>query len=150
MELERLPSKGSILLPLANRLSRDEKALMLVEEDRMTEDLREEHRFQIIYVGRGDRVYAFPRDLGPTKNFIGIGGFIYLSGGEDTVAALLDMADVERGENRIKAVLAEVAETSTLKQDAIELLEQKRELVKRNTRTLRRDYGLPTVERNLY
>ena len=150
MELERLPSKGSILLPLAKRLSRDEKALMLVEEDRITEDLMEEHRFQIIYVGRGDRVYAFPRDLGPTSNFPGVSGFIYLSGGEDTVAALLDMADIERGENRMQAVLAEVEETSTLKQDAIDLLEQKRELVKRNTRTLRRDYGLPTVERNLY
>jgi hypothetical protein len=150
MELERLPSKGSILLPLAKRLSRDEKALMLVEEDRMTEDLLEEHRFQIIYVGRGDRVYAFPRDLGRTSNFRGISGFIFLSGGEDSVAALMDMADTERGENRMKAVLEEAAANSTMKQDAIDLLEQKRELVKRNTRTLRRDYGLPTVERNLY
>ena len=73
-----------------------------------------------------------------------------LSGGEDSVAAVIDMADVERGENRIKAVLDEAKETSTLVEDAIDLLEQKRELVKRNTRTLRRDYGLPTVERNIY
>jgi hypothetical protein len=101
-------------------------------------------------VGRGDRVYAFPRDLGRTSNFRGISGFIFLSGGEDSVAALMDMADTERGENRMKAVLEEAAANSTMKQDAIDLLEQKRELVKRNTRTLRRDYGLPTVERNLY
>lgn len=151
MELERLPVKNDgFLLPFARKLELSEKALMLVEEDRLTADLMEHHRWQIIYVGRGDHIYEFPRDLGRSSDFPGIGGFILLSGGEDSVAALLDMADVERGENRIKSVLDEAKETSTLVTDAIELLEQKRELVKRNTRTLRRDYGLPTVERTLY
>lgn len=151
MELERLPVKNDgFVLPFARKLSLDEKALMLVEEDRMTADLRANHRWQIIYVGRGNQIYEFPRDLGPSSNFPGIGGFMLLSGGEDSVAAVIDMADVERGENRIKAVLDEAKETSTLVEDAIDLLEQKRELVKRNTRTLRRDYGLPTVERNIY
>jgi len=151
MELERLPVKNEgFLLPFARKLDPNEKALMLVEEDRLTADLMEHRRWQIIYIGRGDHIYEFPRDLGPSRDFNGIGGFILLSGGEDSVAAMLDMADVERGENRIKPVLDEVKETSTLKQDALDLLEMKRELVKRNTRTLRRDYGLPTVERTLY
>jgi len=151
VELERLPVKNDgFVLPFAQRLSPNEKALMLIEEDRLTADLMEHHRWQIIYVGRGDLIYEFPRDLGRSGDYPDCGGFMLLSGGEDSVAALLDMADVERGENRIKAVLDEAKETSTLVEDAIELLEQKRELVKRNTRTLRRDFGLPTVERNLY
>lgn len=151
MELERLPvSNPGFVLPFARSLERNEKALMLIEEDRMTADLRAEHRWQSIYVQRGESIVEFPRDLGPSRDFKGIGGFILLSGGEDSVASIMDMADVERGENRIKAVLDEAKENSTLIHDAIELLEQKRTLVNRNTRTLRRDYGLPTVERTQF
>ena len=151
MELENLPVKNDgFLLPFARKLSPNEKVLMLVEEDRLTANLMRHHRWQIIYVGRGNQVYEFPRDLGPSENYKDVGGFILLSDGEDTVAEMLDLADEERDKNLIKAVLDEVADKSTLIKDSIDLLEQKRELVKRNTRTLRRDFGLPTVERNIY
>lgn len=123
-------------------LSADEPALMLVEENRITSDLRADHRWQIIYVGRGDRVYEFPRDLGPAKNYRDVEGFILFSGGEDSVASLMDMADAERETNKMKAILAERSANSTLIKDAVRLEEQKHEFVKRNERTLRAQFDI--------
>jgi hypothetical protein len=143
-EAERLPVKHTegLILPFADQLRRDERALMLIEEDRFTADTLEDHRWQIIYVERGDRIYEFPRDLGPTSLYVGVGGFLLYSGGEDEVAQLMDMADAERGQNLLKPVLDEVAARSRLVEDAVELLEQKETYIKRNERTLRAQHGL--------
>lgn len=143
-ELERTPLAHTEGLVVATTqwLRANEPALMLIEENRITSDLREDHRWQIIYVGRGDRVFEFPRSLGPAKNFKGIEGFIIFSGGEDSVEQLIDMAEVERSENKMKAILAENAANSTLIEAAVRREEQKRELVKRNERTLKAQFDI--------
>lgn len=143
-ELERRPSSPAegLVVATTDWLRSDEPALMLVEENRVTEDYRSIRRWQLVYVGRGNHVYEFPRDLGPSDNFKGVEGFLLFSGGEDSVAALMEMANAERENRKLRNILDEVAATSTLVEDAVRLEEQKRELVKRNERTLRNQYGL--------
>lgn len=136
-----LPTEG-LILATTDWLRSDEPALLLIEENRMTEDLLSDHRWQVIFVGRGDKVLEFPRDLGPIKNFPEIEGFILFSGGEDTVEQLMDMADAERESKSLRNLLKTKAEASTLIQDAIRLEEQKQVFIKRNERTLRAQYGI--------
>lgn len=140
---------GGIVVATTQYLERDEPALLLIEENRFADDLRTEYRWQLVYVGRGNRIYEFPRNLGPSSKFQDVEGFLIFSGGEDSVAVLLDMAEEQRGENKLKALLQERAASSTFKEDAIRMVEQKHELVKRNLRTLRNQYGL-SYERKIY
>ena len=148
LESRPLAHTEGLIVATTNYLNADEPALMLVEEDRVTSNFKN-HRWQIVYVGRGDKVYEFPRDLGPATNYKNIEPFLLFSGGEDTVAYLMDMADAERDTNKLKLILAERAANSTLIQDAISLEEAKRTLVKRNSRTLPAQLGI-IKERKLF
>ena len=148
LETAPLTHTEGLVVATTQWLEESEKALLLVEEDRITNDFKN-HRWQIIYVGRGNSIYEFPRDLGPATNYKGIEAFLLFSGGEDTVAYLMDMADAERDTNKLKLILAERASNSTLIQDAIQLEEVKRALVKRNSRTLPAQLGV-VKERTLF
>ena len=148
LESRPLAHVEGLVVATTRFLKADEPALMLIEEDRITNDYKN-HRWQIVYVGRGDNIYEFPRDLGPVTNYKGIEAFLLFSGGEDTVAYLMDMADAERDTNKLKLILAERASNSTLIQDAIQLEEVKRALVKRNSRTLPAQLGV-VKERTLF
>lgn len=143
-EVEKKPigTTEGLVVATTRWLESDEKALMLLEENRMTEDLRSDHRWQIIFVGRDNRVLEFPRDLGPIEKFPNVESFMLFSGGEDSVAALMTMADAERENQKLADMLKIRAESSTLIEDAAQLLEQKRTLVQRNDRTLRAQYGI--------
>lgn len=140
---------GGLIVATTDWLREDEPALMLIEENRMTADLRSDHRWQLVYVGRGDRIFEFPRDLGPISLYPDVQGIMIFSGGEDSVKALMDLADEERGNNKLKTILAEANENSTLIEDAVRLEEQKRTLVKRSNRTLRAQYGI-VAEKKLF
>ena len=150
-EIQSRPSTPAdgLVIATTDWLREDEPALLLIEENRMTADLKSDHRWQLVYVGRGDRVFEFPRDLGPISLYPNVQGIMIFSGGEDSVKALLDMAEEERGNNKLKAILAEANANSTLIEDAVRLEEQKRTLVKRNNRTLRAQYGV-SHERKLF
>ena len=143
-ELERRPfsTTDGLIVGTTQWLEADEPALALLEENRMTEDLRSDHRWQIIFVNRGKRMLEFPRDLGPIEKFKEVESFLLFSGGEDSVASLMDMADAERESKVLAGMLRIKAESSTLIEDAAQLLEQKRTLVQRNGRTLRTQYGI--------
>lgn len=143
-EIENTPLKHTdgLVVPFTKSLTRDEPALMLVEENRFTADTLSEHRFQSIFVGRGNSVFEFPRDLGPSTLYAGVEGFILFSGGYDSCGQLMDMAENERGNNKTAQVLAEAGENSTLIKDAVAKAERTRELVKRNKRTLEAQYDI--------
>ena len=79
----------------------DEKAMALVEVNLMAPDGKGRHRYQIIYVARGERLAEYRVDLGPSRNFVGaefrlVGGVHHADGRVElieTVGNLQDWAD---------------------------------------------------------
>lgn len=134
MQPAYLPDTG-LALPFAESLKRDEKAFLLREID-LPADNGQRRRWQIIVVNRGDELVAFPRDLGPADPLVT--EILILSLFEDEVAQLMDQADNIRAENQIQKFLKEQEESSTLIEDYIESLEQRRDAVRRNSRTAER------------
>ena len=131
-------SSGGLILPSARSLRSDEKVYILREEEMMTADHKEMHRYQLIVVERNDKLVEYIRDMGPVSKFPGVGPImIFADGDEDTVDMVMEMADQEREVNTAGTFLEELAHESTFKEDAIRMAEQKYEVAKRNTRTLR-------------
>ena len=140
-----LDSMGKLVLPMADALRDDDRVFMLTEYDLPDERISGMYRWQLIRVERGDRLYDFPRKLGPSSDFAA-GPLIWFCDGEkDTADKMIALAEEWRGRNQTNQVLLERTEGRPLVDTFIEREEQKMEFIKRNTRTLRAGFGLPTV-----
>lgn len=124
------------LTPIATTVSPDEKAFALVEvvltPYSFTKGGRKfrpkswsgKHRYQILYVNRGDRIAEYHRDLGDAALFES-GPFRIPSLWEHTVGELQEIADNVR--SRVKedrSVMAELQGRSTLVRDAAAFFEE--------------------------
>jgi len=125
-----------LVLPTVPSLTSSEKVFSLREENMLAHDRRRYHRFQIIQVVRNDRMVEYSRDLGSTDNFLGVGDILLVSLFQDSVDFVMDEAERLREANHVKPYLDELAETSTIVEDAVRIEEQKQLLRKRNSRTL--------------
>lgn len=132
-------SSGELVLPSARSLRSDDVVFLLREENMLTEDRKELHRYQLIVVERDDRHVEYVRDLGPVSKYPGVGPLIiFADGEEDTVDMLMEAAEAEREINTAGLILEEIKHESTFKEDAIRMAEQRLEVAKRNQRTLPR------------
>ena len=92
-------------------ISPDEKAMALVEVNLVRPDGRGFHRYQIIYVVRGDKLAEWRQDLGPRSQFVGaefrlVGGIWHADGRAElieTVGHLQELADDFRNTRPPKA-----------------------------------------------
>lgn len=144
-EHQPLDSMGRLVLPSADALRDNEPVVMLSEYNLPDEGFTGTYRWQLIRVVRDDRLYDFPRRLGPSDSFTASPFLWICDGDEDTVAQMIDLADRERDRDGIKQTLAEEAGERSMFDRYVELEEQKHTLIKRNYRTLRADFGLRTV-----
>lgn len=102
-----LPSQKASLLHGTFTLQRDEPAFCLTELAHNRPDSRGFHRYQVIYVLRGDNLVEHWRDLGPAGTFTASpfrvpGGIIDSAGRVEilhTVAELRDIADSLRAQS---------------------------------------------------
>ena len=126
-----------MLTPIATTVSPDEKAYALVELNMtpysFTKGGRKGkpkswaglHRYQVIMVNRGDRLAEYHRDMGDAALYP-FGTLRIPSLWEHTVAQLQDIAATWRA-NEQKAhrnMLAELQGRSTLRRDALRLMEE--------------------------
>jgi hypothetical protein len=89
------------LMPVAQTIKGDEKAVGLTETNYKTPDQKAIHRYQCIYVVRDGQTAEFRRDLGDAKNFKGVYPMNIPSLLEHTVDELLDLANELRGQAKI-------------------------------------------------
>ena len=133
-----LPTTGLVAQHESPR--RDERwALNLAEIDKVIPGMGT-RRIQVIRVVRDNRVIDFERDLGASSHFTH--GPILIMGaldGSDTVGEVQDMAEEERGSDRLRLFLEEKASESTLIADAVRVQEQMAQYKRRNERTVARD-----------
>ncbi len=106
------------LKPIALSVTNDEPCLLLLEEDRQSPGNRGFHRYQILYVMRGDKPAEYSEDLGSSKKFRANG--LRIPGGakdettgvfhiEHTVGELRDMANWKRAHpRRVKIVRSDL------------------------------------------
>lgn len=140
-----LDSVGNLVLPAADALTSDEPVFMLAEYDMPDEKGTGMYRWQLIQVERGDRLYDFPRKLGPSSDFTSEGFIWFCDGEKDTVDKMMDLAEQTRHRNSIQKLMDSRAGEESLFDQFITLEDQKQELIKRNYRTLRSRFGLRTV-----
>ena len=126
-------SAGDLLLPTAPALRNDERVFSLREEHLLASHAKAEHRYQIIVVERNDNLMEFTRDMGPASDYKDVGDIFILSLFEDSVDAVMDMADAIREENQIKSWVDENAANSTLIEDAVRQEEEKRKSLLRQS-----------------
>lgn len=138
-------SVGSLVLPTASALRSDEPVYMLAEYDMPDEGHTGLYRWQLIQVERGDHLYDFPRKLGPASDFKAQGFIWFCDGEHDTVDKMMELADRERELNGISDFMLAQEEEGSLYDKFLTIEEQKNTLIKRNYRTLRQAFGLPTV-----
>lgn len=90
---------------------------------------------QTVFVVRGDAIAAHTTDFGPAESYARITPLMMPSFGTDTVAQLREHAEKNRHDTYWQDRAAEQLENSTLIEDHIRQIEQKKELVRRNPRT---------------
>ena len=90
---ESKPSGAPFLQPATTYARRDEAAYALSEINLPTPDFKGKHRYQIIYVQRGDKLAEFRRDLGPRERFGSAPELRIPSFWVHSVAELVDMAE---------------------------------------------------------
>lgn len=93
--------KPKKIMPVATVVTGDEKAMALLEVNSQSPGNRGMHRYQIIYVIRGDRVAEFRRDMGMAKKWRGVQYLNIPSYLEHSVDELMDIADYLRSERKI-------------------------------------------------
>jgi len=81
------------ILPVADKIFGDEKAIALYEMHEQSPGSRGFHRYQIIHVPRGDVVCEWRKDMGLADNFKGISQLRIPSYMEHTVDELKAMAN---------------------------------------------------------
>lgn len=91
----------SKIMPVAQTIKGDEKAVGLTETNYKTPDQKGLHRYQCIYVIRDDKTAEFTIDMGPAENFKGVNLINIPSLLEHTVDELKDIADEIRGQELI-------------------------------------------------
>jgi len=82
-----------MILPIADKIFGDEKAIALYEIHEQSPGSRGFHRYQIIHVPRNDVVCEWRKDMGLAKNFKGINQLRIPSLMEHTVDELKGIAD---------------------------------------------------------
>ena len=125
------------LTPIATTVSPDEKAYALIEvvmtpyaflkggRKGKPKSWSGLHRFQVIYVARGDRLAEYHRDMGDAVLY-DYGPLRIPSLWEHSVGELQDIADHVRASGReTRNLSAELLGESTLKRDAIALSEER-------------------------
>lgn len=118
MRVTELQEKTDFILP-------DEKAVGLQEVDLLTDDYKETHRYQIIYVIRNDKPAKYITDLGLSLRYPNPPLNIYAAL-EHSVAELQDMAEDARDRSNVVKRIAELQEESSKEKSIIkEFLEQK-------------------------
>jgi hypothetical protein len=122
---------SGFIVPFAPTLMSNELVLIYRESNIRTEDLTEEHRWKLITVQRnGDRLYEFPISMGPSYLYPGVSEILIVSMFEDTVDAVMDMADNMRDENQISSFLADREDEGlTLVEEFIQQEEQQRKFL---------------------
>jgi len=83
----------SLLIPVADKVFGNEKAIALYEMHLQSPGSRGFHRYQIIHVPRGDIVCEWRKDMGPARNYRGINQIRIPSLMEHTVDELKAMAN---------------------------------------------------------
>ncbi len=102
----------------------DEMPFDLVERIGVPPDYGEPHRYQIIHVARGDKMYEYQEDLGLASDFTAP-EFRFLTLYCHTTQELREMADIERlGEDYWAKRVKELQAESTLIYDAVEQREE--------------------------
>lgn len=109
----------------------DEKAYALVEVPIITNNSQRVHRFQVIYVNRGDRLAAHVIDLGP--ELVKLPASRIPSFWEHTVAELQDLAVQMRNDMELESILQEEREKSTLIKDVLELSQIRQRIISNQT-----------------
>lgn len=112
-------SVGSVV-PVTDHISPDEKALKLQELNYLTDQYREAHRWQFIYVNRGGKLAVYITDMGLAVNW-SHGEIIIVSNWEDSVAYLQEEANKMRFEDALTKLLQEAKAESTLANDWLRL-----------------------------
>ena len=85
-----------MILPVADKIFGDEKAVALYEMHLQSPGSRGFRRYQIIHVIRGDVVCEWRKDMGPAKNFRGVNQIRIPSFLEYTVDELKGIANEMR------------------------------------------------------
>jgi hypothetical protein len=89
------------IMPVAQSIIGDEKAIGLTETNYQSPGNRGFHRYQCIYVVRDGRTAEFRRDLGPTKKWKGVKLLNIPSLLEHTCDELIALAEELRNEQAI-------------------------------------------------
>lgn len=87
-------------------------------------------RIQRVYVMRDDELYSYEKDLGPAVRFTGQPSR-FVSFGEDSVGAVLEMAERARHDGYWAGRLAEMQAATTLIPDFLRMKEQQYTVGKR-------------------
>lgn len=124
------------ITPIATTVSPDEKAFALIELNMTPYSFLKAgrkgkpkswsgmHRWQVIYVNRGDRLAEYHRDMGDAALYE-VGSLRIPSLWEHTVAELQDIADNVRSLKRQqRSMMAELQGESTLLRDAEAFVEE--------------------------
>lgn len=90
-----------MILPVADKIFGDEKAISLYEMHLQSPGSRGFHRYQIIQVPRNGVVCEWRKDMGSAKKFKGINQLRIPSLMEHTVEELMAIADALRGTSDI-------------------------------------------------
>lgn len=142
-----LAPRTNRVVPVALTVKADEKALAIVEVNHLTTDYRELHRWQFIYVNRGDSVAEWCRDLGLASNYPFCSELRIYSFWEDEVAELMDQAEDMRNESlEFRERLLEHQQTSTLIPEFLAFKDEQRKQ-RRNQSTFGPGFNKP---RNLF
>lgn len=86
-------SADAFVQPVTTYVERGEPAYALSEVNLAPPDFKAKHRYQIIYVQRGDKLAEFRRDLGLATNFPNSPALRIPSFWVHEVGELMDMAD---------------------------------------------------------
>ena len=89
------------IYPITTWINGDEKAFWLTETHWQSPTYSGFHRYQTLYVVRGDKLAEFRIDMGDAKNFKGVKHISIPSYMEHTVSELQDIADEMRYEKKV-------------------------------------------------
>ncbi len=121
---------------VTDRVFPDEGCWGLFEGPRMVHSYdgsSSRHWIQAVYVIRGDAIAEYTLDFGPVSLYKRVIPLIIPSFGENTVAQLQDHADKNRHDHHWYNRSREMLAGSTLIKDAVNILEQQREVLNNRT-----------------
>jgi hypothetical protein len=124
-----MPHTFDALMPIAAEVHPDEPAWALLEVAAPYPDTRGLHRFQLVYVNRGDRIARHTIDLGRAREFRAH-EFHIPSLWEHTVGELWDMADeMRQGDDYWVRRAQELRAESTLILDFLEQADERQQVI---------------------